>query len=455
MATAVAAARSKEGAPTAATDYDGSSAARPVAGTSVAWKVVAGVTGAAIVLTPVVFDWGGHDVFRLPKVLLLRLAAILALFGFVAFARRAEYTLLWRSHRTVVALAAALVAWSAISATLATRPWTAWNAVITIAAGAIFAVAAASTARVAGLLMLDALMLPALANSVVFLAQRFGGWDPFNAPEYLGRIALLGNPNDVGAYLVGPALASIATVLCAHGVRRIAYLPVAMLFTGALLASRAKTALAAFLVALAVMIIARWGKRGSVAVAAIGALLITGVSLSPLRDRIVSSEAVRSWEGLNVAMTGRMNAFAAAWQMFLDRPLLGVGPGGFAPHYFEYRLRADRDYGHLTPFRLESLGYPMNFGETHNDHLQTLAELGIVGYALWAGALLYVASRSLRTQGQSTRARVGRVLAAPLSAALAVTALAAFPMQIAAPAATFIALGAFCAASTRDSNAVE
>ena len=55
----------------------------------------------------------------------------------------------------------------------------------------------------------------------------------------------------------------------------------------------------------------------------------------------------------------------AAWKMFLDHPVLGVGPGRFGAFFGKY---------HSLPF-----GGQPTWGNAHNLYLQTLAERGIAG----------------------------------------------------------------------------
>jgi len=74
--------------------------------------------------------------------------------------------------------------------------------------------------------------------------------------------------------------------------------------------------------------------------------------------------------------------------MFLDRPLLGVGPGGFAERVEEYAARVPGlwDY-QATP---------------HNAYVQMAAEAGAVGllaFLLFLGACLLVLVRAARGEG--------------------------------------------------------
>lgn len=85
----------------------------------------------------------------------------------------------------------------------------------------------------------------------------------------------------------------------------------------------------------------------------------------------------------------------AAWQVFLDHPFLGVGPGHFAAFY-------SNNYGN----RLGLVEQTKNY-RGHNLYLETLAETGVVGFASFAAILAGVAwglwkerARSLRSNPQ-------------------------------------------------------
>jgi MYXO-CTERM domain-containing protein len=93
----------------------------------------------------------------------------------------------------------------------------------------------------------------------------------------------------------------------------------------------------------------------------------------------------------------------------------------------------------------------MNFGETHNDHLQVAAETGAPGYGLFAAAVLLVAIRRRRTEGEilSVQQMVGRAMRAPLAATFFVAAMAQFPLQLAAPRLMFLTLAALSMAWDR------
>jgi O-antigen ligase len=85
-----------------------------------------------------------------------------------------------------------------------------------------------------------------------------------------------------------------------------------------------------------------------------------------------------------------------------------------------------------------------NFGEAHNDHLQTLAVSGIPGYLIFAGALITLGALSFRRTDEDLRSRFAHALALPLAGGFAVVTLAQFPLELASTASIaihFAALG--------------
>lgn len=85
------------------------------------------------------------------------------------------------------------------------------------------------------------------------------------------------------------------------------------------------------------------------------------------------------------------------------------------------------------------------FAQTHNDHLQLLAETGLPGY------LFVIAGMGLLAVRIHRRSRgIVRVLTVPLTILIMVTILAGFPLQLAAPVWTYIVLGGGCLAWSAD-----
>ena len=99
---------------------------------------------------------------------------------------------------------------------------------------------------------------------------------------------------------------------------------------------------------------------------------------------------------INSGDGGRPSYWAAAWRMFEDAPLTGLGPGAWAARRLAYLEPGEVDF---------------SVPHAHNVYLQTAAELGVVGLAagviagLAVGWLIYRALRS----GDGLRTTLGLV----------------------------------------------
>ena len=82
---------------------------------------------------------------------------------------------------------------------------------------------------------------------------------------------------------------------------------------------------------------------------------------------------------LNEMSSGRMDIWTSTWQMFLDKPFFGWGYNMFRWLYPHYQLTDNAS--------------PMHF--VHNDFLQILMELGIVGLVLFLCVLFFLFKQSI------------------------------------------------------------
>jgi len=190
-----------------------------------------------------------------------------------------------------------------------------------------------------------------------------------------------------------------------------------------------------------------------VAIVAAGLIVLTVAPFTygPLQRRLTRIIRAATRGEVGQAVSGRLLPFAAAWDMFLDHPLTGVGPGAFKFNYMQYRVELDSRYPRLLA---ASPPTRSNFGETHNDHLQVLAESGVPGFLILLAGLVYVARIGLRPKASEPRGRtrIAATLALPLVCGLAVNMLAGFPLQLAAPAYTYAILGGACIAWKDDDD---
>ena len=239
-------------------------------------------------------------------------------------------------------------------------------------------------------------------------------------------MGLLGNANDVGTYLAAPAVVAVAVAVTSAGKRRWIYAAIALLLAAGIIASATRTAVVAMVAGLVVFGLVHSRRAALIVVAAL--VVFAFVVMSPkttlgreMRD-LGHAAATRD---LQTLFSERLVPFLTAIDMTRDHPLLGVGPGCFKYHYMPYRVGLFGRYpGAWTK------GYPMNWGEVHNDHLQVAAETGLPGYTLFLAAIALCAGRRKSA------------LRWPLAAVIFVLTLAQFPLELAAPRLVLLTLGA-------------
>jgi O-antigen ligase len=375
----------------------------------------------------------GHDVYRLPKQLLFESAAVV-----LAAACAMVSILGWRggilqrlaAHRGALILAGAAVAWTAIATAASTNRALSLQTLLWVSCCAAFflcTVALAERRQIHG--ATSALIGPAIVAAIAVL-QRLELWNPlrFEAglPKRLHTTGLIGNPDDLGGYLVVPIIAVLALVVAQRGVMRLVHAAVTLLLIAGAVASETVTAFAA-LAAAGLVLLLLLSRRAALRVAlgaavAAGIVFALGVPLAHRAREIASELMLGRFES---AMSFRFEGFIVAWKMFTEHPLFGVGPGCFAYWYLPYNILMA---GAHPRFLLMS----QNYHDVHNDHLQLLATTGLVGYALFIAALWMLVARS-RGEAVNARRRFARLVAAPLAAGVAVVTLAQFPLELAAP----------------------
>jgi tetratricopeptide (TPR) repeat protein len=113
-------------------------------------------------------------------------------------------------------------------------------------------------------------------------------------------------------------------------------------------------------------------------------------------------------------------------EMLKDHPVLGVGIGNWRVRYVGYSSRYALDTG------VTSKRQP---GRAHNDHLQVLAELGLVGLALylWLGYAVYRAIVRALARGKERETRYLAMAVAAGVVGILVDASFSLPFQLAVP----------------------
>lgn len=236
----------------------------------------------------------------------------------------------------------------------------------------------------------------------------------------LSITSLAGNPGDLAAYLVLPAL--IAQWFLARGATGRARWGTAAalaLCVYAMLLTQTLAALAALALGSALLWMLLLPRRLALAIFGGGAALalVLMLAVAPLRSRVLAKvEQARQGEW-NAVLTGRLDGWRAAVWMFREHPWTGVGHGAYLPEFTTAKL-ALLDRG--TPFYTNQV-QPV-FANAHNEVLEVAAEWGIPGLAAlgWGLWTLFAALR-----------RRANALAWAGTAALAVLCLAHFPFRLA------------------------
>jgi len=390
------------------------------------------LTGAALVVVALIVAPDLLDRFRLIKEVAVRAEALLGLLLLtvaVAFhgTGRAREIL---ARRAVVAVAAAILVWTLITAATSTNRLLSAESVVTVIVSLLVFFVAWYAAPQTPLLVLDLLVPLAIFVTIMAGLQERGIWQPFSSTlpyyeQHLGASATIGNPNIVGSYLAIVATVLIAAAIEVRGWRRWLYAAGAAAALVGVVGSLTRTAIIAMAVTLVVIGFLRSWKWVLVATvilgASIGAAAAAGV---PAVQRITEIPRLVAQGRWDLAFTERVQAFLAAWEMWRAEPVTGVGPGAFKYNYMPYRIALDGKY---DPQLLGGGGG--NFGETHNDHLQVLAETGLPGYLLFLAALVILARRCGRSD--DPRARFARAVGVPLAVMIAVLCIAQFPLQVA------------------------
>jgi O-antigen ligase len=414
----------------------------------------------AAALTSMAMSFWTLESFRLAKEIAFHGAAIsLAATGALKIIfkpRRHDHW--WR--RPEIRLALAAIVWAIAATVFAVNRAVAAASLPWLISTVIIVFATVCLARSRGTIWLTAIVFPAILNVLILFPQVMGVWNPFSFPPGVkGRrtyTALVGNPDDVGVYLVVPVLAAIAMAATSRRYRVVFAIAATILFTG-LIATQTLTAIIACMSAMLVLFVLV-NSRMAVAGTLLTFLLVLAVlSLNqPLRKRVSVGIKAASSGNVNLLLSGRPVAFAAAYEMFKDHPITGVGPGCFKFSYFQYRFKVEEKYPSIAASL--PIYQRMNFGEVHNDHLQLLSETGVPGYALFVAACVMLARCSSRkgtradaSQGESRmlRSETARLLALPTAVALVVSALGQFPLHLAAPLFTYLFVGGTCLAWSR------
>lgn len=307
-----------------------------------------------------------------------------------------------RRHAAVFALMFASLAWLAASVI-----WAADGAAyvddfwIWLVSGAVFTVVATSisTERIA-LILCVAFVFGALASEFVAILQGSASAAELDTQE-AGRLGAGGqDPNFLAAGLVPAAAIGIGLLpIFRRGPMRLFLIgSVAAIFIG-IVATGSRGGLVATAVAVVTAIVVARGRRLQ-----LGVLVAIAVVIGSFWISTSSLERVKDFE----TGTGRVDLWRTASEMAADHPLLGVGLNNFRGESVKYSLRPTPVEGEVT------------VGETplvaHSVYLQHLAELGTIGFLLFAGFIVaalrasWNAARTFATAGEPALAGLARAV---------------------------------------------
>jgi O-antigen ligase len=89
----------------------------------------------------------------------------------------------------------------------------------------------------------------------------------------------------------------------------------------------------------------------------------------------------------------RLNRWSCAWRMFLDKPLLGYGPGTYQFEYLSYQKKSEMTRISVTSAYNIKKG---KGGTAHSEYLLLLSESGIVSLLLYFTSILMVIYYALK-----------------------------------------------------------
>lgn len=253
------------------------------------------------------------------------------------------------------------------------------------------------------------------------LASAAYGLTQTQAFDVEGRLSGAGtNANDLAAVLVS-ALVLCGALVAWHRrspILRLAALACALLCAFFVFLTLSRAGLLALAVVMVIALLVASRRRGKVFVVAMLATVATVgyfgiVAPDQARERVTTIDSG----------TGRTDVWKLGWRMVEDRPTAGVGIANFAPSSVHYILRP----GSLDTGEVITTAGPL---VGHNIYLETLAELGVVGLALFLAVLGVPLAAALKAA--SNFARDGDARSEALARAL-------FVAQVGMLAAAFFA----------------
>jgi O-antigen ligase len=408
-------------------------AARP--GALFADRVLWVVAAVIIFVVPLTVTPSTWDSYRLPKEMLVRAAAILLLGGAAIRAVLFGRSRLWRPDYRW-GFVAAVIGWTSVTALTARNHTLAAESLLWVVGCATLYLTLLSGIEGRWWALLYTVLAAAALNAVYCLLAVAGWAGGGGVDEGQRSFGFLGNADDEGSYLVFASIAAVALCVASRR-RRPLHVVLALLLIAAVFSTQTIGAVGALLAALLVFAFLAAGRRAILAMAMLVVMFgFVAVMYKPLQLRIERWLVAAGSGRIDDILSNRGAGILAAWEMFKDEPLVGVGPGCYRYEYYDYKIRVEDKHRSLTLASTRG----GQFGEAHNDHLQTMAQTGLPGYLLLLAAGVLVARRSLSRRGSGIEARFAHLAALPLVVGFMVNAMPQFPLELAGPMSLVLAL---------------
>jgi putative inorganic carbon (hco3(-)) transporter len=260
------------------------------------------------------------------------------------------------------------------------------------------------------------------ASNLLGFAQSAG--DPFRAghdvqPRLAGQIGEVNRYAQTMLVLVPLGLFQFWSERSRR--RRAAAAAATVLITGGVVLTFSRGAAVGFALVLLLMVVLRYIRLRQLTVIAVGLVVVLAV-VPASRERLSWLGGVTHLAGTQPAsdpnhdsgnLRSRATEVVAAGLVFVDHPILGVGPGMFPEYYGEYAQRVQYSW-------LEARVEPED-REAHNLYTGIAAETGAVGLALFFG-IVVLTLRQLRTARRLALGRDTELANTTTALMLAVTA---------------------------------
>ncbi len=406
-------------------------------------------------LEPCIFGISMADSFNFPKRYLTQfLSLVLLLLFILELCIRRRIRIQWPTCLLPYML---FLAWSCLSLFYCVNLHVGWGEVIRWGSYGIIYLSVLSISLTASRrsFFISAIMVSATIGSLLTLMQHLG-LDPSHLKGGTQRVySTFGNPNYIASYLAVVLPIGYWGWICPNRkkVRTLIYLPFSLICTSALLVTGSRGGIAALSISTVLVMLALSKliskRRLLILILTIAVIILSLlVPFTPGRqDRSPFNKFYDLSGSAREGIAWRQLVWSISWEMVEERPLLGAGVGSFNLLYLDHlaEFLKNPDNQHYLPQAEGGIDY------THNEYLQILVELGLVGLLLlgWFLTTLIVAEwRTAKRTGEGEWINSALLTGC---IALLLHGLVSFPFHMWPSATTFfIFSGMLVAGGSRD-----